>query len=195
MIANNKSDVSLCPSPIPRARVEMRQAPMLFSINFSKQVGLVGHRDTEFDSKCRRLPEAQMTRNISRRLDRIESAIPLPITRERFVARVRQHIQRTGAGLESAIATLLTDLSNSQLASLGAEFEQVMFVRTSPRAIRQDSKYYGQTLSNLDFLNDDDETGILASNNRTLADRTSGRVSPQSQKERLRSGSYVRVDP
>jgi len=68
-----------------------------------------------------------MLRNVSRRLDRIELAIPLPITRERFVARVRQHTQRTGAGLEAAIATLLRDLSDRQLASLGAEVEQVMF--------------------------------------------------------------------
>jgi hypothetical protein len=71
--------------------------------------------------------QAQVTRSISRRLDRIELAIPLPITRERFVARVRQCIQRTGAGLEAAIATLLRDLSDSELASLGAEVEQVMF--------------------------------------------------------------------
>jgi hypothetical protein len=68
-----------------------------------------------------------MLRNFSRRLDRIELAIPLPITRERFVARVRQHIQRTGAGLEAAIATLLRDLSDSELDSLRAEVEQVMF--------------------------------------------------------------------
>jgi hypothetical protein len=68
-----------------------------------------------------------MLRNLGRRLDRIELAIPPPITRERFIARVRQHIQRTGAGIEAAIATLLRALSDSELASLRAEFEQVMF--------------------------------------------------------------------
>jgi hypothetical protein len=36
-------------------------------------------------------------------------------------------MQRMGAGLEAAIATLLRDLSDSELASLGAEVEQVMF--------------------------------------------------------------------
>jgi len=68
-----------------------------------------------------------MLRNVTRRLDRIELAIPLPITRERFIARVHQQIQRTGAGLEAAIATLLRDLSDSQLDSLRAEFELIMF--------------------------------------------------------------------
>lgn len=66
-------------------------------------------------------------RSIGRRLDRIELAIPQPITRERFITRVRQHVQRTGAGLEAAIATLVRDLSDGELASLGAEVEQVLF--------------------------------------------------------------------
>jgi hypothetical protein len=73
------------------------------------------------------MPEVQMRRNINRRLDRIELAIPIPITAQRFIARVRQRIQRTGEGLEAALATLVRDLRGDELASLGAEIDQVVF--------------------------------------------------------------------
>jgi hypothetical protein len=68
-----------------------------------------------------------MWRTINRRLDHIELTIPLPVTRERFIARVRQHIPRTGASLEAELATLVRDLSDNELDSLGAEVEQVLF--------------------------------------------------------------------
>jgi hypothetical protein len=68
-----------------------------------------------------------VTHKISRRLDRIELTIPLPVTRERFFAHVRQHIQRTGASLEAALATLVRDLSDNELDSLCIEFEQILF--------------------------------------------------------------------
>jgi hypothetical protein len=68
-----------------------------------------------------------MTRNISRRLDRIELAIPLPITRDRFVALVHRDMKRTGESLESVIGALIKDLGDQELDSLRAECEYAMF--------------------------------------------------------------------
>ena len=68
-----------------------------------------------------------MLRAINRRIARVEQIMPIPVSRERFLARVRKEMERTGERVESSIATLLRDLSDSELDSLRAEVEQVMF--------------------------------------------------------------------
>jgi hypothetical protein len=68
-----------------------------------------------------------MLRGLEHRLARIEASIPVPVTAAHFLARARQHARRTGVDVESAIATLAKDLSDAELDSITAEFEQVAF--------------------------------------------------------------------
>jgi cytochrome c553 len=68
-----------------------------------------------------------MLRSIRRRLSRVEEFLPIPITAERFYARAQQHARRTGGSVGSAIETLAKNLSDSDLDSISAEFEQIAF--------------------------------------------------------------------
>ena len=68
-----------------------------------------------------------MMRVIRRRLTHLEESLPIPITPERFLARAHRHAGRAGGSLDSAIATIAQELSDSELHSLTAEFEQIAF--------------------------------------------------------------------
>ena len=68
-----------------------------------------------------------MLRGVRRRLAHLEESIPIPLTAERFLIRANIRATRTGGGLGSAITTLLGDLSDNELDSLQAEFEQAVF--------------------------------------------------------------------
>ena len=68
-----------------------------------------------------------MLRTIRRRLSQIEEAIPLPVTAERFLDRAERHARRTGSSVDAAVEALVQDLSDRDLASLNAEFEQLAF--------------------------------------------------------------------
>ncbi len=68
-----------------------------------------------------------MLRSVKLRLSRIEEAIPIPITAELFVRRARRVAARAGASIDSAMASVAQDLSDGELDSLTAEFEQIAF--------------------------------------------------------------------
>ena len=53
--------------------------------------------------------------------------MPLPLTAERFMVRVNQRARRSGVSASSAMDTLLKDVSDDELASLEAEFEQMVY--------------------------------------------------------------------
>jgi hypothetical protein len=65
--------------------------------------------------------------NVRRRLSRVEESIPVPATAERFYARACRYAERTDGSVESAIAVLAKDLSDSDLDSIAAEFERIAF--------------------------------------------------------------------
>jgi hypothetical protein len=66
-------------------------------------------------------------RGIDRRLSRLEESIPVALTAATFAARAHGLAKRSRLSISSAMDTLLKDLSDGELASLGAEFEQVAF--------------------------------------------------------------------
>jgi hypothetical protein len=66
-------------------------------------------------------------RGLEKRLARLEESVPLPLTAERFVACASQHARRSGVSTSSAMDTLVKGLSDSELDSLAAEFEQIVF--------------------------------------------------------------------
>jgi hypothetical protein len=67
-----------------------------------------------------------MLRDVRRRISNLEESIAVPITADRFLASA--HGQARGGGsVTSAIATLAHDLSDGELNSLTAEFEQLAF--------------------------------------------------------------------
>jgi hypothetical protein len=68
-----------------------------------------------------------MLRTIYRRIARVEQTIPIPMTRDRFVALVHRDMKRTGENLEPVIAALIKDFGDQELDSLRAECEHVMF--------------------------------------------------------------------
>jgi hypothetical protein len=68
-----------------------------------------------------------MINNIRRRLSRVEESIPVPITAERFYSLACQHAKRTGGSVESAVAVLAKNLSDSDLDSVASEFERIAF--------------------------------------------------------------------
>ena len=68
-----------------------------------------------------------MLRTINRRIARIELTIPIPMTRDRFVALVHRDMKRTGESLEAVIGALIKDLDDRELDSLRAECEYAMF--------------------------------------------------------------------
>ena len=68
-----------------------------------------------------------MLRSINRRLSRVEESLPVPMTAERFYARAQQRARRTGGSVGDSIATLAKDLSDNELDSIAAEFEQIAF--------------------------------------------------------------------
>lgn len=68
-----------------------------------------------------------MLRVIQRRIARVEQAIPIPMTYDRFVALVHRDMKRTGESLEYVIDALIKDFSNGELDSLRAECEYAMF--------------------------------------------------------------------
>jgi len=68
-----------------------------------------------------------MLRSVGRRLSRLEESIPIPITAERFVARAYQQAGRAGSSYDSAVQVLAQDLSDSELASVTAELEQILY--------------------------------------------------------------------
>jgi hypothetical protein len=68
----------------------------------------------------------RMLRDVRRRISNLEESIPVRITAEGFLARA--HRQATGdESVTSAIASLAHDLSDGELNSLTAEFEQLAF--------------------------------------------------------------------
>ena len=68
-----------------------------------------------------------MTRSVKRRLSHLEDSLPIPVTPERFVARAHRLAKRTRTKVESAMAAIAQDLSDSELDSLTAEFERIVF--------------------------------------------------------------------
>jgi hypothetical protein len=68
-----------------------------------------------------------MLRGVRRRISHLEESIPLAITAERFLARAHGYARRAGGSVESAIATIAQELSDSELHSLTDEFEQIAF--------------------------------------------------------------------
>jgi hypothetical protein len=67
-----------------------------------------------------------MLRDVRRRISSLEESIPVLLTAERFLARAHRQA-RVGGSVESAVATLAHDLSDGELDSLTAEFEQLAF--------------------------------------------------------------------
>jgi hypothetical protein len=68
-----------------------------------------------------------MMRSIGRRLNRVEQAVPIPMTRDRLVALVHRDLKRTGESVDSVIGALIKDLGDRELDSLHAECEHAMF--------------------------------------------------------------------
>jgi hypothetical protein len=68
-----------------------------------------------------------MLSSIRRRLSRVEEFLPIPMTAERFYARAQQHARPTGGSVGDAMGTLAKDLSDNELDSIAAEFEQIAF--------------------------------------------------------------------
>jgi hypothetical protein len=68
-----------------------------------------------------------MLSSIRRRLTRVEEFLPLPLTAERFYARARQYAKHKGVSIGDAMTKLLKDVSDGELESLEAEFEQMAF--------------------------------------------------------------------
>jgi hypothetical protein len=68
-----------------------------------------------------------MLSSIRRRLSRVEEALPVPLTAATFTTRAYRLARRSGMSTSSAMDTLLEDLSDGELASLGAELEQIAF--------------------------------------------------------------------
>jgi hypothetical protein len=66
-------------------------------------------------------------RGLERRLSRLEESIPLPLTAATFTTRAYRLARRSGLSTSSAIDTLLKDPSDSELDSLGAELEEIVF--------------------------------------------------------------------
>jgi hypothetical protein len=75
---------------------------------------------------------------IKRRLCRVEQLLPVPMTAERFVTRAHRLARRSHVSTSSAMDTLVKDLSDTELASLEAEFEQIVY--GSDTAARDDAK-------------------------------------------------------
>jgi len=53
--------------------------------------------------------------------------MPVPLNAERFLARASQLARRSGVSTSSAMDKLFKDLSDSELDSLGAELERIVF--------------------------------------------------------------------
>jgi len=68
-----------------------------------------------------------MLHSVRRRISNLEESIPIPISAERFLSRAHEHARRAGVSVQAAIGTLGHDLSDSELDSLTAEFEQLAF--------------------------------------------------------------------
>jgi cytochrome c553 len=68
-----------------------------------------------------------MLSSIRRRLGRVEEVLPVPMTAERFYARAQQHARKAGGSIGDAMGTLAKDLSDNELDSIAAEFEQLAF--------------------------------------------------------------------
>ena len=62
-----------------------------------------------------------MLRAIDRRLSSLEELIPLPLTYARFAKRVNEHARRSGVSPGAALASVIDDLSEPQLARLFEE--------------------------------------------------------------------------
>lgn len=71
--------------------------------------------------------EEWMLHSIRRRLSRVEESLPLPITADRFQARVHRLAKCNSGNFDSARADLLKNLSDGELDSLTAELEQIAF--------------------------------------------------------------------
>ena len=53
--------------------------------------------------------------------------MPFPVTPERFVMRAQKHARRTRVTIGSAMEAVAQELSDDELHSLTAEFEQIVF--------------------------------------------------------------------
>jgi hypothetical protein len=105
------------------------------------------------------------SRSIARRLDRIELAIPL-----RSPANDSLHVcANTSSALERALRPRsrrwcgVSATANS--LCWAPRLSRFCSVLTKQRVMRQDSKCCGQTLSNLDFLNDENDNRAIESSN------------------------------
>ena len=68
-----------------------------------------------------------MLSSIRRRLSRVEEFLPLPLTAERFYTRAQQYAKHKGVSVGDAMTNLLKDVSDGELESLEAEYEQMAF--------------------------------------------------------------------
>ena len=68
-----------------------------------------------------------MLNTIKRRLSRVEEFLPLPITVERFYARVQRRARRKGESFGSAMTDVLREVGDSELDFLAAELERIAF--------------------------------------------------------------------
>ena len=64
---------------------------------------------------------------VSRRISNLEALLPVPLTAKGFTSRAHRVATNLGVSVAAARDKLLADLSDGELAALGAEFERVAF--------------------------------------------------------------------